>query len=425
MVIEGGCVTIAMYLLIQFYVQLKVDLAEHRPLLKISAIKLVIFLSFWQNLLISFLTSSGAIKPSRTLATPDIKVGVPSMLLCIEMAIFSIFHLWAFPWQVYDIKRSSIVASESAPGFLPDPKTAYQGGRLGIKALADAFNPWDIVKATGRAFRWIVVRRRHRMEDHSYHKSTTPGVGLEPTRNQFTAFNSYGGSNPYDEGGGGGGFMDSASGHGTDATRSSTAYEGAGQKSRRYQQLTHDGYDNEDDDTLLSSAQANPVSAPYPRPMERLPHPQPPPAPHSPHGGSGGRHARTSSGARPAISAPIVSPSPTATTTTNIGSATIASTSTLPPPYPLSPSSSSTFPKPPLAPNQRLSYQQQQLQQHRQVSSTSSQHSVSSLTPDPHPLGPAGGRKSSEQEEWDRHDGNRGESEVDLGGGHGVRDNRF
>lgn len=47
--IEGGCVSVAMYCLIQFYVQLKEDLAEHRPLLKVAAIKLVIFLSFWQT----------------------------------------------------------------------------------------------------------------------------------------------------------------------------------------------------------------------------------------------------------------------------------------------------------------------------------------------------------------------------------------
>jgi uncharacterized membrane-anchored protein len=49
MVIEGACVTVAMYCLIQFYIQLKDDLAEHNPLLKVLAIKLVIFLSFWQT----------------------------------------------------------------------------------------------------------------------------------------------------------------------------------------------------------------------------------------------------------------------------------------------------------------------------------------------------------------------------------------
>lgn len=49
MVIEGGCVTVAMYCLIQFYIQLRHDLAEHSPFLKVVAIKLVIFLSFWQT----------------------------------------------------------------------------------------------------------------------------------------------------------------------------------------------------------------------------------------------------------------------------------------------------------------------------------------------------------------------------------------
>ena len=38
-----------MYCLIQFYVQLRLDLAAHSPFLKVVAIKLVIFLSFWQT----------------------------------------------------------------------------------------------------------------------------------------------------------------------------------------------------------------------------------------------------------------------------------------------------------------------------------------------------------------------------------------
>ena len=53
MVIEGGCVTVAMYCLIQFYIQTKGDLREHKPLLKVAAIKLVIFLSFWQTVSMS------------------------------------------------------------------------------------------------------------------------------------------------------------------------------------------------------------------------------------------------------------------------------------------------------------------------------------------------------------------------------------
>ena len=48
-VFEAASVTVAMFCLIQFYIQLKTDLAEHRPFLKVLCIKLVIFFSFWQS----------------------------------------------------------------------------------------------------------------------------------------------------------------------------------------------------------------------------------------------------------------------------------------------------------------------------------------------------------------------------------------
>ena len=48
-VFEAASVTIAMFCLIQFYLQLKDDLAEHKPFLKVLCIKLVIFFSFWQS----------------------------------------------------------------------------------------------------------------------------------------------------------------------------------------------------------------------------------------------------------------------------------------------------------------------------------------------------------------------------------------
>lgn len=49
MLIGGASVTVAMYCLVQFYLQLKDEFAEHKPFLKITAVKLVILLSFWQT----------------------------------------------------------------------------------------------------------------------------------------------------------------------------------------------------------------------------------------------------------------------------------------------------------------------------------------------------------------------------------------
>ncbi|KAF2674403.1 DUF300-domain-containing protein [Microthyrium microscopicum] len=151
-------VTIAMYCLIQFYVQLKDELKHHKPFLKVACIKLVIFFSFWQSLFISFFSSGNnpIITTGPRVSYVDVKVGIPCVLLTIEMAIFSILHIFAFPYKPYDIKNSSA------------PSAYYYGGFLGFYALVDTFNPWDIIKAGARGFRWLFVGIRKRHDDVSY-----------------------------------------------------------------------------------------------------------------------------------------------------------------------------------------------------------------------------------------------------------------
>ncbi|KAH6671668.1 organic solute transporter Ostalpha-domain-containing protein [Halenospora varia] len=171
LVLEGLAVTVAMYCLIQFYVQLRLDLAPHSPFLKVLAIKLVIFLSFWQSFAISILTSAtfNVVQASSTIAYPDLKVGIPSLLLCIEMAIFAILHLFAFPYKPYttgaDHGKYPVNGSDQMSINNLEPK---QGGFMGIKALVDAMNPWDMVKGFARGMRWLFVGRKHRQNDPSY-----------------------------------------------------------------------------------------------------------------------------------------------------------------------------------------------------------------------------------------------------------------
>ena len=197
--IEAVAVTIAMYCLIQFYVQIRHDIKQHKPLLKIAAIKLVIFLSFWQTILLSFLTSAGAIKPSPKFQTPDIKVGIPAMLLCIEMAIFSVFHLFAFSYKPYVVGGKEYLAElsvseEASP--LNSSSSQYKGGFLGSRAILDAMNPWDMIKAVARGARWLFKGRKQRENDPSYAVSRvqtnvdafTPGQKLTDFQNGSTAY---------------------------------------------------------------------------------------------------------------------------------------------------------------------------------------------------------------------------------------------
>lgn len=153
--------TIAMYCLIQFYIQLKKDLAPNRPFLKISSIKLVVFFCFWQSWLISLLTAEGApIKATEKISMPDWRIGLPSMLVCVEMSVFAVLHLWAFPWAPYDLKRRDPLM------YRPHEQARYAHGVF--RALLSALNPWDIVKAIGRGTRWLFVGVRKRTSDPSY-----------------------------------------------------------------------------------------------------------------------------------------------------------------------------------------------------------------------------------------------------------------
>ena len=163
--VESIAVTIAMYCLIQFYVQLRntEQLAPNQPFLKVLAIKLVIFLSFWQSVAISVGTSTlEIIRPNEVLSYPDLKVGIPSLLLCVEMACFAVLHFWAFPWR----------------GYIPRENSQKKGGFLGVKALWDAANVWDVAKGFGRGMRWLFVGVKHRGDDISYHVNMD---GLSPS----------------------------------------------------------------------------------------------------------------------------------------------------------------------------------------------------------------------------------------------------
>jgi hypothetical protein len=156
--LQGACVLVAMYCLIQFYTQLKADLAPHKPLMKVVCIKLATFLGFWQIWLLNLLSSKkGPIKHTKHMANLDIHLAIPCMLVCFEMIIFACAFHWAFPWRPYDL-ANQLRGPERLDEYAEGPHTA----------LLEAMNPWDYWKAAARGFWWLVHGVRHRMEDASY-----------------------------------------------------------------------------------------------------------------------------------------------------------------------------------------------------------------------------------------------------------------
>jgi hypothetical protein len=147
------------------------------------------------------------------------------MLTCIEMAIFAVLHLFAFSWKPYAVKEHPVVGMEWS-----NSNEKYFGGKLGVQAYIDAYNPWDLIKAVVRGFKWLFFGVRKRHEDSSYKDGPMPGDGV-----------------------------------GLESSNAGTAPDFAsvvGSKPTKYSRLNDD-----DSQGLLGHAQAQPVSQRDPSPM--------------------------------------------------------------------------------------------------------------------------------------------------------------
>ncbi|RPD64153.1 DUF300-domain-containing protein [Lentinus tigrinus ALCF2SS1-6] len=94
-------VSIAMYCLIQLYFAVKVELAPQKPLLKLFAIKAVVFLTFWQATFLSVLTLFGIVKDTPYMTADNINIGIGAILETFEMALFAMLHVKAFSYKPY------------------------------------------------------------------------------------------------------------------------------------------------------------------------------------------------------------------------------------------------------------------------------------------------------------------------------------
>lgn len=106
------------------------------------------------QIIFTILNSTGAVKPSTKLSYNDIYYGIPSILICGEMIFFALFQIYAYSARPYFL-TSFVSTAESQSGLKP-ANLRYQGGFLGIRAFAAAFNPREILSGLGQMIRYIV-----------------------------------------------------------------------------------------------------------------------------------------------------------------------------------------------------------------------------------------------------------------------------
>lgn len=125
-ILYNVCYTLALYALIVFYQGTEPLLAPFKPLLKFVLIKAVVFLTFWQGLVIALLASWG------TLSSSESAKDLQNFLICVEMLFAAILLLYAFPYRQY--------------------KVAGMEARLGAGNVRHAISIRDVVSDTVHQF---------------------------------------------------------------------------------------------------------------------------------------------------------------------------------------------------------------------------------------------------------------------------------
>ena len=103
--INNFSISIALYGLFLFYFATKGMLRPYQPVLKFFTIKSVIFLTFWQGVMLALLEKIGIIEAyegrSSNLSAGTVAAGWQNFIICIEMFFAAIALRLAFPHTVY------------------------------------------------------------------------------------------------------------------------------------------------------------------------------------------------------------------------------------------------------------------------------------------------------------------------------------
>lgn len=105
--IYNASISLALYALFLFYFATKELLSPYEPVLKFFTIKSVIFLSFWQGVVLAILEKAGAISAiysdngSLRQGLGTVSAGYQNFFICIEMVVAALALRFAFPHSIY------------------------------------------------------------------------------------------------------------------------------------------------------------------------------------------------------------------------------------------------------------------------------------------------------------------------------------
>jgi hypothetical protein len=110
----------AMYFLIYFYFICQDDLAAFNPVPKFLVVKLVVFATFWQNILLGIIRRLGFFDDDGEFSSLDVEAQIENWIVCVEMLIIAFAHHRIFSVEefVYARVGGEGDGSENADNFV-------------------------------------------------------------------------------------------------------------------------------------------------------------------------------------------------------------------------------------------------------------------------------------------------------------------
>jgi hypothetical protein len=140
-IVNNFSISLALYGLFLFYFATKTMLKPYQPVMKFLTIKSVIFLTYWQGVLLSVFEVIGIIQAVNTdtsakLSAGSVAAGWQNFLICIEMFFAAIALRLAFPHTVY------LNSTSSSSGSAQNNVVTMQSISNNLK---ETMNPKDIM----------------------------------------------------------------------------------------------------------------------------------------------------------------------------------------------------------------------------------------------------------------------------------------
>ncbi|XAR49631.1 hypothetical protein NMG60_11032896 [Bertholletia excelsa] len=131
--------TWALYCLVQFYTVIKDKLAPIKPLAKFLSIKSIVFLTWWQGVAVAFLFSMGVFRGA---LAQELKTRIQDYIICIEMGVAAVVHLYVFPALPYKrgercVRNVTVMRNYASLGSPPDPEEVRDCEKSPIVRIAN------------------------------------------------------------------------------------------------------------------------------------------------------------------------------------------------------------------------------------------------------------------------------------------------